>query len=379
MSSTEAVRSEQGAVAEAAAGDAIEIRLAGPTDNEGLLALTRATPMAGTIALRIDRDPDFFALLRARGEAVVYVATYRGQIIGCMSAALHMAYVSGVPERICHVGDLKVHPQFTGRRLSLRLIAAIEAHLRGEGIDLCFSLVARGNHRVVPVLDGRHGTPKEVDLGEFIVDQLLPSPFRARSRRYRIEVAVEDDLAEIAAMLEDACRWRQFGPQISVQDIAPPLQPDHFLRMLVARDAGRIVATLTLEDTSRLRQNVLIGIPGRLRVALGVLQVLTLPIPRLSVPRIGQPLTMLHVRHMACAQGHELAMRSLIAEARVEAFGRRYTFLSVGLHERDPLRTAVTGFAGFRFHSLAMATSLITPNRVHGLISEVPYEDFALV
>jgi len=49
------------------------------------------------------------------------------------------------------------------------------------------------------------------------------------------------------------------------------------------------------------------------------------------------------------------------------------------LHERDPLRTAVSGFPGFTFHSLAMATSLLTPDRVKGLVSEVPYEDFALV
>ena len=47
----------------------VEIREAVETDNEALLALTRATPMDGTISLRIDRDPDFFALLRLRGPA----------------------------------------------------------------------------------------------------------------------------------------------------------------------------------------------------------------------------------------------------------------------------------------------------------------------
>jgi hypothetical protein len=34
------------------------------------------------IALRIDREPDFFALLRARGEAVIYVATHDQEVIG---------------------------------------------------------------------------------------------------------------------------------------------------------------------------------------------------------------------------------------------------------------------------------------------------------
>src|SRR5580698_2361018 len=59
----------------------IEIRPATQADNEGLLALSPATPMARTIALRIDRDPDFFALLRMRSESIVYVAVRGCEVI----------------------------------------------------------------------------------------------------------------------------------------------------------------------------------------------------------------------------------------------------------------------------------------------------------
>ena len=68
-----------------------------------------------------------------------------------------------------------------------------------------------------------------------------------------------------------------------------------------------------------------------------------------------------------------------IGEARVEAFRLRFTFLSMELHERDPLRFVVAGIPGFTFTSRAMAMSLITPNRVKNLVDQVPYEDFALV
>jgi GNAT superfamily N-acetyltransferase len=360
----------------------IEIRLALREDNEGLLALTRATPMAGNIALRIDRDPDFFALLYARGEPVVYVAVCEQEIIGCFSAVIHEAYVRGALERICHAQDLKVHPRFMGRRISLRLIAAIESHLRQEKIDLCFSLVARGNRRVEPVLDGRHGTPREVHLGQFLVDQLLPSPFRPRELRYRIDLAKREDLPAIASMLDIQSRARQFAPRIQAADLEPALEvdrPEGFARMLVAWDGNEIVATLTMEDTSHLRQNVLMGVPKSLSFALAALQIVAAPFPGFNIPRIGRPLTMLYIRHTAFTGGHIAALRSLVCEARVTAFRRRYTFLSAGLHERDPQRAALHGLPGFTFHSLSMATSLLTPDRVKGLIGEVPYEDFALV
>jgi hypothetical protein len=67
------------------------------------------------------------------------------------------------------------------------------------------------------------------------------------------------------------------------------------------------------------------------------------------------------------------------AEARVEAFRRKVTFLSLRLHEHDPLRIGVAGIPHFTFTSRAMATSLITTNRVKSLVNQVPYEDFALV
>jgi hypothetical protein len=70
---------------------------------------------------------------------------------------------------------------------------------------------------------------------------------------------------------------------------------------------------------------------------------------------------------------------STIAEARVEAFRPRVTFLSLRLHKRDPLRIVVAGIPRFTFTSRAMATSLITTNRVKSLVNQVPCEDFPSV
>ena len=71
------------------ASNRIEIREAVAAGNEALLALTRASPMGGRIALRIDRGPDFFALPRARGAAVVLVAMHEQNVLGCLPAAIH--------------------------------------------------------------------------------------------------------------------------------------------------------------------------------------------------------------------------------------------------------------------------------------------------
>lgn len=364
------------------AEDQIAIREATDADNASLLALTRATPMGGRIALRIDREPDFFALLRARGEAVVYVATHDGEVIGCLSAAIHQSYVRGTLEKMAHVGDMKVLPKFRGRRVTLRLIAALQSHLQSEGVDVCFSLVADGNKPVMTIAEGRHGTPVPVQLGRFFVEELIPSPLLRKSRRYKVEPACEGDLPEIVALLDGHHRKRNFAPRIETSDLIELIQGSGtrpFRRMLVAREAERIVATLTVDDTRMLRQNVLIGLPTSLRIAVAALRVLVFPVPGLTVPRVGSQLSMLYVRFIACIEGCEEALRSLIAESRALAYRHRFTFLSVGLHERDPLRLVVEGIPRFTFTSRSMATSAITPERVKSLVNQIPYEDYALV
>jgi predicted N-acetyltransferase YhbS len=365
MTST-TVKNPKGEV-DAGAVDQIKIREATDADNEALLALTRATPMGGRIALRIDREPDFFALLRARGEAVIYVATHAQEVIGCLSAAMHTSYVRGTLEKIAHVGDMKVHPAFRGRRVTLRLIAALQIRLQAEGVDVCFSLVADGNKPVMTIAEGSHGTPAQVQLGRFFVDELIPSPFGRKPRGYVIEPACEQDLPEIAGILDRLSRERNFAPPVLLEELEKCLAPTRsgaFRQMMVARDAGRVVATLTVEDTRNLRQNVLVGVPLSLRVALPILRALAFPIPGFSVPHLGGQLSILYVRLMACGEGCEEALRPLISEARALAYHHRFTFLSVGLHERDPLRAVLDGIPRFTFTSRSMATSAITTDRV---------------
>ncbi len=357
--------------------DGVSIREATTADNEALLELTRATPMAGTISLRIDRDPDFFALLRARGDFTLFVAEHTGlngtRIIGCMSSATYPAYIEGRLETIAHAGDLKVHPEFTGRRLALHLVSAVEHHLRSRGVDLSFNLVADGNHKVMTIAQGKHGTPVQTMLGRFLVDEMIPSPFRLPSRRYAVAPATSSDLDALMGLLTDFASARNFARPPSLPDLKDRLHCQ--TPILVARDKGTPVATITLDDTSHLRRNVPVSLPRHLRLLLPILGA----IPGIRPPELGEPIRMLYLRHLGCLPDHIPALRALVAEARLYAFRQRASFVSLGLHERDPLRAAITGIPRFTFTSRAMATSLLSHRRVESLLHRVPYEDFALI
>jgi hypothetical protein len=139
------------------------------------------------------------------------------------------------------------------------------------------------------------------------------------------------------------------------------------------------VATLTLTDVAAVKRNVLLDAPSLLRGALTLLRIVAAPFPGLQVPRIGHSLKLMNVRYAACEDGHAPALQSLIRLARADAFRHRFSFLSLGLHERDPLRSLISGIPRFTFSSLAFATSLGSPARLTKLADGIPFEDYALV
>ena len=61
------------------------IRIAIPGDNKKLVALSKLTPMDGNISICIQRDPDFFSLLKKKGCPQVFIAEENNEIIGCIS------------------------------------------------------------------------------------------------------------------------------------------------------------------------------------------------------------------------------------------------------------------------------------------------------
>jgi hypothetical protein len=362
--------------------DRIYVREGNESDNQALLELTRATPMAGAISIRIDREPDFFALLRLRGETKIFVAVRGSQLIGCISAALRTAYVMGAPETVAYVGDMKINPQFSGGPTALRLIQSLEAYLRSMGIDLCFSVVAEGNCRALPLFEGRLGTPRWAPLGRFLVDEMLSSPFKGRAGKYSIGIAEVAEIASITALLNHFHRGRQFASRISENDVASMLfrRTEHAsTKVFVARTGEKTVGVMSLYDAAQVKQNVLLNTPATIRAALALLRIGSTPFSNLKIPRIGNSVQLLYVRTLACEEQHSEALACLLRAARAEAFQQRFALLALGLHERDPLRKLLRMVPRFTFSSLAFATSLTAPKRLEALSSGIPFEDFALV
>ncbi|HYU53211.1 MAG TPA: GNAT family N-acetyltransferase [Gemmatimonadaceae bacterium] len=361
----------------------ISVRPAVWSDNQHLIDLTRIAPMNGVLSLRIDRHPNFWRLHKLRGDGSVFVAVMRGQIVGCISVAFPVVYIDGKAQTVGYAADLKVDPAHTGSRAALALILAVTEECRARGVKTICCVVADGNGRALSALmSGRCGAPKFRSLGRFFVYQLFPTPRAPLHAGYNVQEVTRNELHEISRLCDDFNKAYQFAPRRTVDDFSVPAWWNGMqwpLRVLAAREGGKLRATLCTFDTSEFKQNTLVDAPKPLRWALTGLRWISRVLPY-TVPKVGESVRLLYVRNLAFQQGHERALRSLLNYVRYAAYRQKYSFVTIGIHERDPMRLLVHGVIKYAVVSHGLVANSDGPEE--GAPHEttgIPMEDFALV
>ena len=348
----------------------IVIREALSKDNAALLQLTSLTPMKGRISLRIDRNPDFFSLLSKRGESKVLVAERNGTLNGCFSVSNTETLVNGRPEKVYYLADLKIHPLHGGITL-IRLLGAMMDYLKQCGADLLFSTAAFGNEKVMPLFEGRAGFPEFHPTGTFKVYQIIPLNSRINSKKYSLsEAGINDAVISLYNMF------------YSGYDVAPvfSLSSLHGTRTITATEEGNLKASISLSDISDSKQNILMGLPFILNLAVTVLRLLNRIVPFLNLPGIGKPVKILYIKAFAFSEGCEDGLELLIKSARQLAFRERYCYLTVGIHERDHLARFFNKYLHFTFQSLGFIVSMRGNNeKINKILKGVLFEDYSLV
>jgi hypothetical protein len=346
------------------------IREALLTDNEGLLQLTSLTPMRGKISLRIDRDPFFFNLLNKRGPSQTIVAEDNGILVGCFSVSSIETLVDGNHETVYYLADLKMLPPAGGKVLQ-RLLNKMYDHLLRDNADLLFCTAAYRNKKVTPLFEGRAGFPEFHHAGIFRVYQIIPLPGKVAPGIFTIlETEINDKIIEL---------YNQFYSQF---ELAPVYSKSCLqeTRTIAAFDNGELKACITLADISSSKQNVLIDLPYSLKIAVSLLRLLNKIVFILNLPEIGKPVKVLYVKGFAFARGSEKALDLLIKAAKNLAFQERYCYLTVGIHEKDPLSKHFKKHIHFTFLSEGYLVSLHGNSaKVSKILSGVLYEDYSLV
>jgi len=349
----------------------ISYRLATPEDNEQLICLTAATGMAGNIGLRIDRKPDFFKLLELRGETKVFVALDHDKIIGCLCVSLQQVYVGGQLYPLQYIGDLKVLQTYRNQGIGLQLCNEMANYVIAFGADLAFLNVSKGNNKPVSFFKNRPSVPDFDNIGLFNIYQFFGKKKKTVDARYKIESTGSTD--ELLQFLDAHYSKYELGTLINKEKL-------NGLEHFVIRDSGKIVAAMCLMDTMPIKQNIVTSLSWKVKWLLRLLNLYNGVAGNSKMPMLNEPVRMIYIRWLAVDEQNKALVRLLIDHARNIAYERKYSFASIGLHEKDPMGNCFGRIFKLTFHSVGMLLSIKNNRELIERVKQgIPFEDYSLV
>lgn len=288
----------------------IVVREAGTEDGPSLVRLFAAAPVRAGTDFILDRGPDFFGLLRARGQFRTFIAEEDGRLAGSATALWHDARESGASERVGEIVDVRAAEWARGGRAVIPLLNAVSDAFRAAHVDWAVCLIADRNRAAASLVRGAWGFPIFEALHRWAsVHYMAVRAPLAGIRRVRIREAVPSDasiLGELSATTTGS--WRLAPPEL----FAWP-DPAARHRAWIAEDySGRAIAGLVIWDASDFRRVQIAKYALRdlpMRMALTVAAPLGAAVP---LPAPGGVLSMWAARWIGAVRGSETAVGGLV-------------------------------------------------------------------
>lgn len=349
----------------------ITYRLATYKDNRQLIELAASGGMEGTTSLRIDRNPDFFALLNMRGDSTVFVALDGSDIVGSLSASIQQVFIDGKIYKVLYIGDFKVKETYRGKGIGIHLCDDLANYALSIDGDLVFLTVAKGNTKPLPFFKGRSNIPDFKNIGTFIVHQFIGSNKKKVHQHYSVESATINE--EAIDFLNSHYRNYQLGSVITKEKLAGT-------DLYLLRHNKDIVAVMCLADMMPVKQNIIVSMPWRMKLLLKLINVFH-RVPGISrMPKLNKPVQMIYIKYLGVNNNEKEPVELLIRHAANIAYEKKYSFVSLGLHEKDPLNDCLGGLRKLSFYSTGMFLSMKNDTALFEAVKQgIPFEDYSLV
>ncbi len=349
----------------------ITYRIATCSDNQQLIELTAASGMAGDIGLRIDRAPDFFSLLHQRGETKVFVAEDNGKIIGCICVSLQQVYVGEEILPLYYIGDFKVAASYQNKGIGLQLCNEMADYVIGMNADLAFLNVSKGNTKPLSFFKNRPGVPDFENIGVFNIHQFVGKKKTTALKGFTIiRVPVS---AELVNFFNKHNSTYQLANVITAKKLDAG-------ECFVIKQNNEIIAATCLCDMMGLKQNVVTRISWRLKYILKAINAVKSMTGLSKMPEVNKPVGMLYIKYFAVKSCDKEMIHAMISHARNIVYQKSYSFVSIGLHEKDPLNKYLHGLMKLTFNSVGMLVSIKNNKAIIEKVKQgIPFEDYSLV
>jgi hypothetical protein len=309
--------------------------------------------------------------LNLRGETRVFVALKDNSIIGSLCVSLQQTYIGGECHPVYYIGDFKVDTAYRNQGIGLELTNLLADYLFSADANLAFLNISKGNTKPLSFFKNRPNVPDFENIGVFNIHQFFARRNEWVRSPYKIEETTVSN--ELLIFLNSHYKKYELGPVITSKNLEGNL-------IAVTRDQNGIIGCICLQDTMDFKQNVVTRVSFKMKILLRIINLCSAVLRISRMPEMNEPVTMIYAKYLAVRDNDSELVKILVNYSRNIAYKKAYSFVSVGLHEKDPLEKIFKNMFKLTFHSVGMFVS-IKNNReiIQKVKMGIPFEDYSLV
>lgn len=320
----------------------IEIELATEEDDAALRHLLAANPVPGRVTIAYEREPAYFPGCGVMGrQCQTLLARHEGEVIGAACRAIRPVFINGEIVDLGYLGQLRVDARFRGRWLVSRGFRALRELHEAQPAPAYLLSVIEENREALGVLVERRRRhfPSFHEVGRLHTMALPLGAPGSDGGGYPVAGGTPSDLPGIVRFLHRHGARRQFFPAYGEEDFLDGVRTRGFRieDFLVARRDGEIAGILGVWDQSAYKQTVVRGYAGRLGVIRPFYNIAAKWRGRPRLPAIGEEIRSAYAAFV-CVDGDDRRIfQALLRRACRLAGQRGFSYLMIGLEDRDPL------------------------------------------
>jgi hypothetical protein len=332
-----------------------EICLAAPEDDAELRDLYSRSALSGSLEIIYKREPSFFHALGVMGDqSRVMVVRQDDRIIATVTITFFKALVRGAPLTIGYLHSLRVDSAYRHNVFLAQGFQKVHELAEARGIPFYLATIIEDNNPLVRMIQKpRSFMPPFRDIGRFNT-YVIPL-FRKKRRTIQLPMKPAAGSAELAEGIDWIQQWgrtRDLYPIFTQELFQNQWMRDYGLQdLLIARRNGRIAGTLAAWDQSSFRQTIVQSYHGKWRLLKPCYNALALVMGGSRLPQANEEFKYMFAAFPTAAHDDPGILRELIAALCERALSSGYTYVVIGLHEKDPLSKALTGFFTIRYTS----------------------------
>ncbi len=320
--------------------------VATPSDEAGIRRLLRDHPMAGSVRLTFEREPDYFRSAGIAGAGDQTIVAHAGDRLVCMGRCSRRdCWIDGRVANVGYLAELRLDASARGKfafvRGGYRFFRELEQLAPAE---FYFTSIAAENERARRFLErGARGMPAYRFLGE-LATVLVAVPRRPRVASVRLEAGTARCLPEMLHVLNESARRSQLAAVWTEENVRALEQHGLPLsRFFLARAAGRIVACGALWDQRGFRQTVIRGYSPELAAIKPLVNMVAHLFGTARLPPAGAVLSHAFLSPLAFADGAGTLLPDFITACFPSAKQVGIEYLTLALPADDPRLETVRG------------------------------------